>query len=125
MLTRPEVLIVNPDIGIVIAAFLTTTLLVPASPFLLPVLRKSRFAWLILSIASLSAGLGFWIPTIISGVKLSEVAFVFLLLASTLNFLGLATARLGILPVRGPQDYAGNRGREILPETGNPENLPK
>lgn len=125
MLKRPEALIRRPIDAIIVAAFLTTTLLVPSSLILLPVLRKSRLAWLVLLIASLLAGLGLWIPAHIFAPRHVEMGFWFLFLANPLNFLGLATARLGIRPAQDPHGFAGNREPEILPESGNPENLPQ
>lgn len=127
-LIDPESIMRRPDEAVFLASFLTMALLVPTSPFLLPVLRKSRLAWLILLIASLLAalGLGFTIIIMLYGREIELFGFWFLLLANILNFLGLATARLGIRFVTGdPHGFAGNREREILPESGNPENFPK
>ena len=103
MLKDPEKIMRGSLDAMLLASFLTTALLIPTSPFLLPVIRKSYLAWLILSGSSLVAGLGFWIaisPDWFILVNI-EMGFGFFFLAITLNFLGLATARLGTQPAAG------------------------
>lgn len=94
----PETLVENPADGVALASFLAFTLLLVASPFLLPVLRKSRGAWWALMIVSGLAGVGFWIAIFHDGIGDTEIGMGiwFLLFANTLNFVGLATARAGI-----------------------------
>lgn len=95
---HPESLVEQPSDAVALASFLAFTLLIVASPFLLPVLRKSRAAWLLLSIVSGLAGVGFWAVIFFGEIgELDDIAvgIWFLLTANALNFVGLATARVG------------------------------
>jgi len=78
--------------GVILAAFLTTSVLIVASPFLGVVWLRSKLAWWICMVFSGIAAGSFWIGIVIYGTDDFGPGDWCLMAAPTLNFLGLLLA---------------------------------
>lgn len=98
MVKRPNEF-TEPSAALMFAAFLTTSLLIPASPFLGPVWIKSRLAWFVVLLLSGVVAISFLLFAFfiisIDGAERLNAGLLAFIAAPCFNFTGILLARLG------------------------------
>ena len=120
LVENPGWFVTEPAGTIAVFSFLAFSMLIAAAPFLGPVWRKSRMAWGIATTTSGLATFGFWGAVFSENLEHPGSGGAFLLAATALNFLGLATARIRKPTPPARDNPVDDRQVDCRGEGGNP-----